>query len=163
MPNRFPWKLGFQDSAKGWPVRPPPPSQISKIWDFSLQGVGKYPAPLEIIVQSYKESITTQKLNQSVSKHLFLMLFENLCSGRIRHIVVFGEMLVFSIDFATNLLIMVCLNRSCGKMCQNGSEKSLLFSSFLITASWPALLPKGYGAGHLRVNLVFGGVLSNKR
>ena len=64
--------------------------------------------------------------------------------GFMHHLIVdFYEMLVFSIYFATNLLIMVCLNRSSGKTDQNGTEKSLFFSSFLITASWPVHLLGG--------------------
>ena len=62
---------------------------------------------------------------------------------RIHHNVVFCKMLVFPIYFATNLLIMVCLNRSLGKTGQNGSEKSLLLTSFLVTASSPVLLLEG--------------------
>ena len=46
---------------------------------------------------------------------------------RIHHNMGFCKMLVFPIYFATNLLIMVCPNRSLGKTGQNGSEKVCSF------------------------------------
>ena len=69
-------------SAEAWANRGPPHHRFSGSEIFSLQGVGKYSAPLEIIVRSYKESIKPQKLNQSVPKLCFTYFFENLiCCG----------------------------------------------------------------------------------
>ena len=53
---------------------------------------------------------------------------------------IFGKTLVFWGDFATNQLSMTFPNRSSGKTGQNASEKSLHLTSFLVMASWPALL-----------------------